>query len=235
MANGDGFSSGDPFGLAPQSARGFPGIVNALEAGRAGKIQAGNILRPGGPFDITPGEVFSLEGLESLARGELGGLSTSTLEDILRNSGARFEEFFNTSIRGPALRDFETEILPTLDRELARSGFHGSARATQLQNATEALSNFLTETRAKTALERDQLRLSASQAIPAELGILLSTLAAAGTPRAIEDARVGRLLGLAGTQTEPTEFGGGGGGGGGSSTAAAIQALASIISAAIRP
>lgn len=190
----------------------------------------------GGPgLDFSSGEAASLEGIEALARGDLGGLSSDALRNVLTQTGPAFDTFFNEGVRGPALRDFNEEILPTLDQELARSGFFGSARGNRLEDASQELIQFLTEQRARTKLESLQVQLAASQAIPAELNILLSALAAGGAPRAAEDARIGRLLGIAGTNPEQSEFGGGGGGGGGGNTAATITALGQVLSAIAQP
>ncbi len=169
-------------------------------------------------------ESTSLAGLEQLAKdlvsgqGAEGGLrrqATSAVGDILSQGPTDFEDFFQTTVRDPALRDFEEDVLPRIGREFGGNQFFGTERISADEAAREDLLESLTRARSDLAFrtrESDtQSRLQAA-GLSSQIGTsgdLISLLGAGALPRNIElqrlareDKRVAQLLEALGLQAK---------------------------------
>lgn len=105
-------------------------------------------------------ETISLEGLENLASGVTAEGSPSTaakgaLTDLLTKGPTDFEDFFQTTVKDPALRDFERDIIPAIRERFAPQFFGGERREAE-GRATEDLLRFLTQERSRLAFETSQ-------------------------------------------------------------------------------
>jgi len=170
---------------------------------------------------LTTGGVTPFEGELTAGLGELEGLSLEALEqqilqrvqgtgvgaetntaltDLLRTGGAPvdFEDFFQKSIRDPALQEFRELILPEVTRRFGSSGAFGSDRLLAEQQATERLGKTLAGSRSELAFrtqgEAQNRRL---QALGLSPGIqtggvedLLKLMQGAALPRSIEQSRL---------------------------------------------
>lgn len=77
---------------------------------------------------------------------------------MLEGNPQGFEEFYRTNISQPAIREFQEEILPGLDRRFAGQSF-STDRGTVAQRATDDLSENLLASRSKLAFDTQQQAL----------------------------------------------------------------------------
>lgn len=161
----------------------------------------------------------SLSALEQLAEQLAVGSANPTtsaaqgaVTDILNRGGDRFDEFFNSNVRDPAIRDFNENVLPAISREFA-SSFFGSDRERADRFATRDLLDSLTRARADLSVRNDQTRLDAARQAPGldnvEFQQLIQSLQAGEIPRnvdlqrlAAQDQRLAQLLNFLGLQTK---------------------------------
>lgn len=159
--------------------------------------------QPRGTADLSSLEKTSLQGLEQLALQASEGTSPTArlsrtagtqLEDILTRGPQDFEEFFRTTVREPALRNFEEEVLPRIARRFSGGNFFGSERFEADTRAREDLLQSLTETRGRLSFEsrqQDVENILKSAGLIGEvtsgpMGELISLLAAGQVPRQVE-------------------------------------------------
>lgn len=143
-------------------------LQNLLIQTLTGRVQAGEPT-------LSPLETTSLAGLEQIAldliSGEtLGRFAEEVLRDVATQGSQDFEEFFQTTVQQPALREFERDIIPTIRKRFAPQFFGGERREAEAR-ATEDLLRQLTQARAGLAFqtEKSQIEnvLSALSMIPA--------------------------------------------------------------------
>ena len=158
------------------------------------------------------------------------------LQDVFGESPTDFQDFFNTSVRDPSLRDFQETVLPGISRRQGLEGFTTSGRVQQDQFAQRELLDSLTRSRSDLAFRTGESaagrRLAAAQslagvesgnldrtlqAVLADAGIradLATTDASQATNRAlgladIESTRLGSLADVLGvTSTAANEAAG---------------------------
>ncbi len=217
-----------------ETSRGAPIPVSLIDENqRAALTQVlgqlmggGGALDTGGLFQTTDIENLSLAGLENLAAGgaQTGTpatrQATGSLQSILgaETGQAAFEDFFQTNIQQPALRDFQRDVLPAISRGTAATGFFGDARERADARAQEELLNALTKARSAGALQTRDADRAAQIAAASGIGNLnqvdlqtaLSVLGAGGLERDIGVQELGMLLqrlGLAGGLASGSTFG----------------------------
>ncbi len=185
----------------------------------------------GGTFGLEASdlELQSLAGLEALGTsipgGEAGTEATNAgleaLQGIFTQGPQNIDDFFAETIRGPAIENFNRDIIPGIRGRLAGQFFGGERREAE-GRATEDLIDSLTRERTRVGFEArntDQLNiLKGLQTLPGAVGsqftaataqgnILLGLLGAGGTERDIvqqqlneRNRRVQEALGSLGVQ-----------------------------------
>lgn len=120
------------------------------------------------------GELTSLEALEQAvlgkATGETQKLFTDSLNELISNKGnvTDFTDFFEKSVRDPALQSFEEKVLPAIGRDFGGADFFSSDRVKQDQFAREDLIDSLTGSRSELAFRSQE---SANDRLLAALGL----------------------------------------------------------------
>jgi hypothetical protein len=181
--------------------------------------QGGGVGGMGGPegtLDIAGGnflsgmENTSLAALEeramARATGGMEGAGNEALMELIQNRGGvgGFEDFFQSNVQDPALRDFTEKIKPAIGRSFGGSSFFSSERATQDKNASNELITSLTKARADLSL---QDRNASAQRLLQAIGLgsqvdatntdtLIKELGAFGTERGARNERINQLLAL---------------------------------------
>ena len=152
-------------------------------------------------------EQMSLAALEERAKGFAAGEKTplrqegeSALTRTLQADPTEWENFYQTNIQEPLLKEFEEDIYPRIGRKYAPSGYWSGERARSEEDAVENLTDALTRGRFETgfaaresALERS---LRGAQMVPeydeTEFNPLLRLLQAGGVPRGVEQGALDR-------------------------------------------
>ena len=144
------------------------------------------------------------EGVDMVQSGlfeEAQAFGQAQLQDIINQSGPRFEEYYRNAVEAPLLKSYNEVLLPQLNRNLAQSGFYGTARQEALEQSVQDLLDTMVAGRSRTAIEaqRNQLAgLSLLHSITGmELNLLTQALNPLGTERENEINRLNSLLALA--------------------------------------
>jgi hypothetical protein len=150
--------------LSPQQQNSLEALLNQLTTGSG----AGEERRFSGDVNVAPSDLsqLSLAGLEERAlalsdpnrESDIFNASTDTLLKLLDFEGqqAGVDEFFNTTVRDPALKSFEETVLPAIGRDFGGSNFFGSERQQADAEAREDLLTGLTRSRADISFRADQ-------------------------------------------------------------------------------
>ena len=108
---------------------------------------------PVGATGVTGLGELSLEALEKLvtegAFSESADIGRESLEEIIGRGDTDFEEFFNTSIRDPLLKDFQDIILPRTARQFGGTQFFSSERQEADARGRDDLTDSLTRARSE--------------------------------------------------------------------------------------
>lgn len=148
-------------------------------------------------------ERYSLKALENLALGFADGQSelykgaNQTLLDILSAGATDFQDYYNTNMYDPAVKQFNEEILPTTRNEFVDQYFSGERRAAE-NKATDTLEKNLLQSRSKLAFDtREADRNAKLQALGlvdkvggAEADDINSVLQGVGTGDTLEQGRL---------------------------------------------
>jgi len=131
----------------------------------------------GGEAGIEASELqnLSLQALEerAIALGDPNrenALASGAADTLLKfldfeNQDAEIEDFFNTNIRDPALKDFQENVLPQISRSFGGANFFSSERTRTDQNAQEEIIGSLT--RSRSDLEFQDRNLTRDRALQA--------------------------------------------------------------------
>ncbi|MCI0418695.1 MAG: hypothetical protein L0312_05650 [Acidobacteria bacterium] len=150
-------------------------------------------------------EGLSLEALEQKILQRVQGTGAeaeaqTALGRVLRTGGAPvdFEDYFQRSVRDPAVQEFRELILPELTRRYGSSGAFGSDRKLAEDRATEGLTRSLAGARSELAFRtQSDAANRLVQALQLAPGVerssvesLLNLMQGAALPRSIEQARL---------------------------------------------
>lgn len=193
--------------LSPEQTR-ILKLLEGIIGGRAGEGEA----------ELQPAEALSLAALEQQSMNLVGGdtageFGEGAIRDVFSRDPQDFQDFFETTVRDPALRDFERDILPAISGKFATRFFGGERQEAQ-SRATEDLLRLLTEARSGLAFQTEQSQreqeLGALGLLPGIAGIDLSQiLATLGGGRETreslatdESRRISQALAFIGLPTE---------------------------------
>lgn len=127
----------------------------------------------------------------------------SALTDIFNAGPQDFEDYYQTNIENPAIKDFNEKTVPGISAAFARSagGTYGSDRANSIGRATKDLTDSLVKARSGLAFQTQQQntanKLSAASVLPnlgaagtSTVNNLATILAAGGVPRGVEQTQL---------------------------------------------
>src|SRR3990172_903963 len=186
--------------MTPEQQATLTALLGELGAKDAGAPFGGQLTT--GLSDL---EGLSLEALEQkiMQRASGAGVDAeaeTALQQMLKTGGApvNFEDFFQKSIRDPAVQDFTEMILPEITRRYGSSGAFGSDRMTAEQQATQRLNKELVGARSGLAY---QTQSDAQERILKAIGLapgleagsadtLLKLMTGTSLPRTVEQTRL---------------------------------------------
>lgn len=145
----------------------LPFLKNSFDEPGPAFMPSGGVLAPG----LTSGQMTSLAALEQQALGGNSGLQDAkgTLSKIIRSgdSGSGdFENFYQSSILDPALKDFSEKVQPAIGRKYAESGFFSNERRRADETAGANLMDSLHRQRTGLALGAREQALQAMGLLP---------------------------------------------------------------------
>jgi len=150
---------------------------------------------------------LSLQGLEDRAialsdpnrENELASSAAETLMKLLdfENQDVDVEDFFQSNIRDPALKDFQENILPGISRSFGGANFFSSERSLTDQNAQEEIISSLTRARSDITFQGRENNLNRA----------LQALGLSGQVDALGRGDTQELLALFGAGQEETALG----------------------------
>lgn len=162
------------------------------------ELGGGDLSGTGTP---TAGQAASLTALEQMALQGIGATAPNqeainSLRNIINQSPADIQEYFDATVQRPALEAFAEEVLPAISRSFGSgNNFFSSERQKADATAREALLEGLATERARIAFEE---RARSTEQILQAIGLLPTTQAGAveaiaAPARAISEIRAGPL------------------------------------------
>ena len=131
------------------------------------------------PASLAAMEEFAIQ--TATGEGGSGQLGRSAYQDVLANSGERFDQYYEQNIRDPLVEDFVKNIRPATSRRFADSGFFSSQREQADERDMENLMKALVRGKSETALAAQQQQIQAAAGLGNFEQMMGNLLASAST------------------------------------------------------